>query len=229
MKSPPRNRSKRTAGRVLEESRIREKILELLAQKTGYPADMLDTELDLEADLGIDTVKQAEFISEVREAFDIPRIEGLKIADFPTIEHVIGFVMTHVGARASEEAVPSDIESDGTRPPHTADETEEVRTRILALLSDKTGYPADMLDTDLDLEADLGIDTVKQAEFISEVREIFNIPRIEGLKIADFPTINHIIGFVQERSQKPEPAGTETVEEPRVQNVPSAGDSVSPP
>ena len=34
------------------------------------------------------------------------------------------------------------------------------------------------------------------------MREIFGIPRIEGLKIADFPTINHIIAFVLERSRK---------------------------
>ena len=72
--------------------------------------------------------------------------------------------------------------------------------KILALLSDKTGYPADMLDTGLDLEADLGIDTVKQAEFISEVRDTFNIPRIDGLKIAEFPTIEHIINFVREQT-----------------------------
>ena len=80
--------------------------------------------------------------------------------------------------------------------------SEEVRAVLLALLSEKTGYPADMLDTDLDLEADLGIDTVKQAEFISEVRATFNIPRIDGLKIADFPTISHIIGFVLEKGAK---------------------------
>ena len=59
-----------------------------------------------------------------------------------------------------------------------------------------------MLDPDLDLEADLGIDTVKQAEFITEVRETFGIPRIEGLKIADFPTIKHIIGFVIEKGSQ---------------------------
>ena len=83
---------------------VREKILALLAEKTGYPAEMLDTGLDLEADLGIDTVKQAEFISEVREAFDIPRIEGLKIADFPTIEHIINFVLQHVGGFGQDVA-----------------------------------------------------------------------------------------------------------------------------
>ncbi len=179
---------------------VREKILALLAEKTGYPAEMLDTGLDLEADLGIDTVKQAEFISEVREAFDIPRIEGLKIADFPTIEHIINFVLQHVNA-SEPMGGDSDEVSGQAEGGRTGDEAQ-IREKILSLLSEKTGYPADMLDTGLDLEADLGIDTVKQAEFISEIREAFNIPRIEGLKIADFPTINHIISFVIERTNQ---------------------------
>ena len=42
---------------------------------------------------------------------------------------------------------------------------------MLALVAEKTGYPADMLDLDLDLEADLGIDTVKQAELFATIRE----------------------------------------------------------
>ena len=179
---------------------VRDKILALLSEKTGYPADMLDTGLDLEADLGIDTVKQAEFITEVRESFDIPRIEGLKIADFPTIEHIIGFVMEHTGRTAASDVGASAEGAERAAAPGSQAITEEVEAKILSLLSDKTGYPADMLDTDLDLEADLGIDTVKQAEFITEVRETFGIPRIEGLKIADFPTIKHIIQFVIERS-----------------------------
>jgi phosphopantetheine--protein transferase-like protein len=184
---------------------IRAKILALLSDKTGYPADMLDTGLDLEADLGIDTVKQAEFITEVREAFGIPRIDGLKIAEFPTIEHIINFVVQQTvqdvsasHSEGQEAAVPAQ--------PATAEDDAAVREKILELLSAKTGYPADMLDTELDLEADLGIDTVKQAEFITEVREIFGIPRIEGLKIAEFPTINHIISFVLERKRSQDQA-----------------------
>src|ERR1019366_4106097 len=42
------------------EDSIRQKVLDLVVEKTGYPKDMLDLDLDLEADLGIDTVKQAE-------------------------------------------------------------------------------------------------------------------------------------------------------------------------
>ncbi|MCP4965977.1 MAG: beta-ketoacyl synthase, partial [bacterium] len=41
---------------------------------------------------------------------------------------------------------------------------DAVADRVLALVSEQTGYPPDMLDLDLDLEADLGVDTVKQAE-----------------------------------------------------------------
>ena len=44
-----------------------------------------------------------------------------------------------------------------------------------------------MLDLDLDLEADLGVDTVKQAELFAAIREMWNIPRDENRKLRDFP------------------------------------------
>ena len=62
-----------------------------------------------------------------------------------------------------------------------------MKERILALVVEKTGYPADMLDLELDLEADLGVDTVKQAEMFAAIREIYNIPRDAYLKLRDFP------------------------------------------
>ncbi len=207
---------------VHDTNQVRSEVLALLSEKTGYPADMLDTGLDLEADLGIDTVKQAEFITEVREKFEIPRIDGLKIAEFPTIEHIINFVLSHTASRSGATS-PDDM-------PASQDSVNEaaVQEKILGLLSEKTGYPADMLDVELDLEADLGIDTVKQAEFITEVREAFDIPRIDGLKIADFPTIKHIIGFVMERRQSGIPAGETTVSaKPEVETRTETGPEIN--
>ena len=71
---------------------IREKVLEIVAAKTGYPQDMLAVDLDLEADLGIDTVKQAEVMAAIREIYAIPRDESRKLRDYPTLAHVIRFV-----------------------------------------------------------------------------------------------------------------------------------------
>ena len=79
---------------------------------------------------------------------------------------------------------------------------DPVKERVLALVAEKTGYPVDMLDLDLDLEADLGVDTVKQAEVMATIREAYGIARDDKIKLRDFPTLAHVIRFVYER--KPE-------------------------
>src|SRR5438128_12398777 len=76
---------------------------------------------------------------------------------------------------------------------------ESVKERILTLVVEKTGYPKDMLDLDLDLEADLGVDTVKQAEMFAAIREIYHIPRDESRKLRDYPTLAHVIRFVYDK------------------------------
>ncbi|MGD0509712.1 MAG: acyltransferase domain-containing protein, partial [Terriglobales bacterium] len=177
---------------------VKDKVLALVAEKTGYPVDMLDLDLDLEADLGVDTVKQAEVFATIREAYSIPRDENRKLRDYPTLAHVIRFVyekrpdLAAVPAAAQEEvtiATPT-IAAVAQKPAPTATSAQvvtgdSVKERILALVVEKTGYPKDMLDLDLDLEADLGVDTVKQAELFAAVREIYNIPRDESRKLRD--------------------------------------------
>ncbi|HEY6936856.1 MAG TPA: SDR family NAD(P)-dependent oxidoreductase, partial [Terriglobales bacterium] len=60
----------------------------------------------------------------------------------------------------------------------------------------------EMLDLDLDLEADLGIDTVKQAEMFAAVRAAYSIPRDENLKLRDFPTLASVIKFARDRQRQ---------------------------
>ena len=183
-----------------------------MADKTGYPGDMLELDLDMEADLGIDTVKQAETFTSIREAFDIPVQESLSLRDYPTLERVIGFVyemrpeLRVEGREAGgvvETAPSSPQPNNPTAPqPDTAADADLVTTKVLAIVADKTGYPEDMLELDLDMEADLGIDTVKQAETFASVREAFDIPLQESLSLRDYPTLESVIEFV--RTMRPE-------------------------
>ena len=76
---------------------------------------------------------------------------------------------------------------------------------MVALVAEQTGYPPELLDVDLDLEADLGIDTVKQAELFAQVRETYGIARDDSLKLRDYPTLNHVIGFVRDRTPQTSP------------------------
>jgi 3-oxoacyl-(acyl-carrier-protein) synthase/NAD(P)-dependent dehydrogenase (short-subunit alcohol dehydrogenase family)/acyl carrier protein len=210
--APP---AKAPAPQAMTDS-VKERILALVVEKTGYPADMLDLDLDLEADLGVDTVKQAEMFAAIREIYNIPRDQNRKLRDYPTLAHVIRFVHenrpeTAVAAPATQAAVApvaTQLTQAALAPqaplavvaPALTD--DEVRRKVLQIVAQKTGYPEDMLDLDLDLEADLGIDTVKQAEMFASVRAAFDIPRDQNLKLRDFPTLAHVINFANSGRQK---------------------------
>ncbi len=196
---------------------VASQVLGLVSEQTGYPTDMLALDLDLEADLGIDTVKQAETFAAIREAFDIPFQEDLSLRDYPTLESVIGFVhqyrpdLEQSDAPALQQEVRSDVQSTAAEPTDVSDSvekaagTDEIATQVLAIVSEQTGYPVDMLEPDLDLEADLGIDTVKQAETFAAIRETFDIPFQEDLSLRDYPTLASVVGFVE--SSRPDMAG----------------------
>ncbi len=221
---------------------VREKILALVVEKTGYPMEMLDVDLDLEADLGVDTVKQAEMFAAIRSIYNIPRDENLKLREYPTLAHVIRFVeenrpdlaSTASPAQASSKteiaSAPERSATVAPPQPTAAIATESdpsVTDRILDLMVEKTGYPREMLDLDLDLEADLGVDTVKQAELFAAIRGIYNIPRDENLKLRDYPTLAHVIGFVQEK--RPDIATVAAPPPPAVETATTESQPTPPP
>ena len=202
-------------------------VLAIVAEKTGYPQDMLDLELDLEADLGIDTVKQAETLAAIREAFHIPFQESLSLRDYPTLQSVVGFVYKFrpdLAMPANETSDTGEAKALATAGPVSTvgpevKSLDPVTPKVLAIVAEKTGYPQDMLDLELDLEADLGIDTVKQAETFASIREAFGIPFQESLSLREYPTLQSVVGFVYQfrpdlATQAKDTAASDASEEP---------------
>ncbi len=184
-----------------------EKVLSIVAETTGYPPEMLDLELDLEADLGVDTVKQAEVFAAVRAAFEIARDDDLKLRDYPTLAAVVGFVRERAGLpEAPAASVAPAVAAPVAAPETPAATGDPVLEKVLSIVAETTGYPPEMLDLELDLEADLGVDTVKQAEVFAAVRAAFEIARDDDLKLRDYPTLSAVVGFVRERAQLTEAA-----------------------
>ena len=96
----------------------------------------------------------------------------------------------------------------GITPESASEHGDELEMRVKAIVAEQTGYPVDMLEMDLDLEADLGIDTVKQAETFAEISELFDIDRGEELRLRDYPTLGDVVQFVRDNS--PEQGGLTT-------------------
>ena len=139
------------------------------------------------------------------------RDENLQLRDFPTLNHVVGWVREQdrcAGSRGGgARGGPCGCHRCGARsaaPAAVEDPIDGGGDRGWS--AEMTGYPPELLDPDLDLEADLGVDTVKQAEVFAAVREEYGLERDENLQLRDFPTLNHVVGWVRERTGAPAPA-----------------------
>ena len=178
---------------------ILDTVTSIVAEMTGYPADLLDPDLDLEADLGVDTVKQAEVFAAVRAQWNLERDDTLQLREFPTLNHVAGWVRGKLGTPEPAAAPPPVATTSATA---TTPSTDPVLDTVTSIVAEMTGYPADLLDPDLDLEADLGVDTVKQAEVFAAVRAQWNLERDDTLQLREFPTLNHVAGWVRGKLQE---------------------------
>ncbi|MDR0308503.1 MAG: SDR family NAD(P)-dependent oxidoreductase, partial [Coriobacteriales bacterium] len=67
--------------------------------------------------------------------------------------------------------------------------TDQISEMIFEIVSEKTGYPVEMLTLDTDLEADLSIDSIKKMEIIGGLRSRVKMPENDGAMEAHFEKI----------------------------------------
>ncbi|MFC4534114.1 SDR family NAD(P)-dependent oxidoreductase [Sphaerisporangium dianthi] len=197
-------------------------VVEIVSEMTGYPPELLEPDLDLEADLGVDTVKQAEIFAAVRERYALQRDPDMRLRDFPTLDHVIGWIRDRLTPALDGPGETAEIPSDAPAPvggdasgDGTPEPADEVAGSVVEIVSEMTGYPPELLEPDLDLEADLGVDTVKQAEIFAAVRERYALQRDPDMRLRDFPTLDHVIGWIRDRLTPAAPAVEEPAPAPR--------------
>ena len=87
--------------------------------------------------------------------------ESLTVTEKPplaTAEPVV--VKTSPKKESNSAAIPAQTQSKANTASSSFDK-EALTNRFIQVVSEKTGYPIDMLDIDMDMEADLGIDSIK--------------------------------------------------------------------
>ncbi len=142
-------------------------LLRIVATRTGYPVEMLALDAAIEADLGIDSIKKVEILGEFRRQFSAPEQELLravmeKLTTAQTFQQILEQVRLALGKPAPVAAAVA------APAPRTIG--IDIPGTLLKIASARTGYPADMMAMDADLEADLGIDSIKRVEIIGELR-----------------------------------------------------------
>ncbi|MEV8341369.1 SDR family NAD(P)-dependent oxidoreductase [Streptomyces niveus] len=99
---------------------LEELLLSVVAQLTGYPAEMLNVDMELEADLGVDSIKRVEILSAVRrEVGDVATGDIGQLGKLRTLREIVD-ALTMTG-RPPEAPVPDSPAVTGpsavTRPP----------------------------------------------------------------------------------------------------------------
>ncbi|MBH5337824.1 acyltransferase domain-containing protein [Streptomyces pactum] len=70
-------------------------------------------------------------------------------------------------------------------------------TELRTLYAEALEYPEDVFEDDVQLEAELGVDSVKQVELLSRVSSRYGLPpRDSGFRLADYNTMGRITDFV---------------------------------
>jgi acyl carrier protein len=224
-------------------------LVEFVVEQTGYPEEMVELDADLEGDLGIDSIKKAQLFGELAERFEVnvAGADELSLDDFSTLRHVKSFLESAGSGAATEtspapEPIPSvvtpapvaaapvqteiaptaiepasaEVASTGTSVPHGAD----LEKFLIGFVVEQTGYPEEMVELDADLEADLGIDSIKKAQLFGELAEQFTIDMqsADDLSLDDFATLRDVMAFLEGASSTTVAASTpEPVAQARVQ------------
>ncbi|HFC11804.1 MAG TPA: hypothetical protein ENJ56_03090, partial [Anaerolineae bacterium] len=90
---------------LVDQPAIMDALVNIVAESTGYPSEMIEPDLDLEADLGIDSIKRIEIVSVFQEQYpNLLTDEGMDdLIECKTLAEIVDFVAEQqaVGARVN--------------------------------------------------------------------------------------------------------------------------------
>ncbi|MBK1986540.1 SDR family NAD(P)-dependent oxidoreductase [Sphaerospermopsis aphanizomenoides BCCUSP55] len=229
----------------IDTSNLSETLLNIVSDKTGYPVEMLDLSMDIEADLGIDSIKRVEILGGLLELYpDLPKPNPEELGQLRTLGQIAEYIKTLVPELLNQQAQISEATTFPPQMlvevPHTVVENEpqilesqphisdtenlvtpneyEVKTSakneptitipadlsniLLTIVSDKTGYPVEMLELSMDIEADLGIDSIKRVEILGGLLELYpDLPKPNPEELAELRTLGQIADYMQHQAE----------------------------
>ena len=188
---------------AFDSARVIEIVLQTVADKTGYPREMLEPPMLLEADLGIDSIKRVEILSAVQKQLPgLPPVDAKVMGGLQTLAAISAYLLAALGVQAPAVAL------NGTAA-HAAPAAAvagvvfaaaAVMPIVLQTVADKTGYPVEMLEPGMLLEADLGIDSIKRVEILSAVQKLLpGLPPVDAKVMGGLQTLQAISDYLTQQ------------------------------
>jgi acyl transferase domain-containing protein/NAD(P)H-dependent flavin oxidoreductase YrpB (nitropropane dioxygenase family)/NAD(P)-dependent dehydrogenase (short-subunit alcohol dehydrogenase family) len=201
-----------TADTPAARQSVADTLLAIVSDKTGYPKDMLGLDLDLEAELSIDSIKRVEVLGVLAERLGLDATTGgdrdyiiEQLAAKKTLREIINWLEMQPASQATNAAQPHAGQANSTLV--STKPAVDLTHSLLAIVSEKTGYPKYMLGLDQDLEAELSIDSIKRVEILGALAGQLGIGDSGGEdrdyvieQLAAKKTLREIIAWLEQQS-----------------------------
>ena len=207
---------------------LADKVLLIVAEKTGYPVEMLDLSMGLDSDLGIDSIKRVEILAALREQDPtLPEIEADRMGELDSLEAVVQALAAFAppeaeapqGSMAPHQAevpvasAPAPAPTAVPSGPSAADQA--LADELLLVVAEKTGYPVEMLELSMGLDSDLGIDSIKRVEILAALQErLPELPEVDPEELAQLATLQEIVAAMGGGASAPAAAPPSPAAEP---------------
>ncbi|NOX58057.1 MAG: acyltransferase domain-containing protein, partial [Planctomycetes bacterium] len=173
--------------RAKQPSNVAAILLDVVSELTGYPTEMIEVDMDLEADLGIDSIKRVEILASVQERLpNLQTIDSSQLGSLRTLKDILSEIegpSPDGSSPVPEQVLASDSGS-----------ASDIQGVLLDVVAELTGYPVEMLDVTMDLEADLGIDSIKRVEILAAVQARQpGLEEIDSSELGSLRTLDDIL------------------------------------
>ena len=198
------------ASKEEEHDQIANAVLDVITQETGYPKEMLRLDMEMEADLGIDSIKRVEILSVIKARIpNLPELDPMLLATLKTLEELMNYLANQSQVEQKIEMptmvptipkISQPVTPELVSVPQT--QHRDITQDILAIIAEETGYPQEMLKLDMEMEADLGIDSIKRVEIFSAIKgKIPNLPELDPMQLATLKTLEQLKNYLANQSQ----------------------------
>jgi acyl carrier protein len=194
-------------------------LVEFVVRETGMPPENIGWDVDLEEEFGLDSIdKSILLFFEVAIRFGIAVPREVNLDGLRTLRDLSKYLHTAPQGPRSTEPVP-DVGQVANLPrerpldnlpnglgkmpeaPIAGPTGDSIEAFLINFVVEQTGYPPEIVELDADLEADLGIDSIKKAQLFGELREYFDVRPAANLSLTDFPTLRHVLDFLRATEQ----------------------------
>ncbi len=183
---------------------IRKALVDIVGELTGYPEEMLGMEMDIEADLGIDSIKRVEILSAMEERMpDLPKVTPDMVGSLKTLGQLCDYLASQQDASSSagRDMGPAQNASE-------SESAEAIRKALVDIVGELTGYPEEMLGMEMDIEADLGIDSIKRVEILSAMEERMpDLPKVTPDMVGSLKTLGQLCDYLASQQDASSSAG----------------------